>query len=462
ALAGGTQLYKVAEMTLKPRLFVLFLFALLLAYPLKYIFEQGMRRLGKPPRRRKVLFLGAAGFGGLYALVALGALRFNFLSLGKALIISANFASLVIIFPLFLFVLADLAWERWIGCLQAEAINQRLARVYPLIFTGIFLIILLLPLFGFSGDLQLFQKNFWGNAALRKVYSGLRQYVFRDIYYDKVILGKNNWMNLSVPDSMDDYQRTNQFGTEDLKAIQTNLDDIYIKLKEQGILFLVVLPPDKNTIYPEYLPPQIPVIGKLSRLDQLIAYQKEHGQAPIIDLRPALLAEKKKGPVFYSTDTHWNPYGALAATREMILPLQEKFPTLKVHDLTDYKKKEGVQVLGDMALNSVPSAHTEEWFSLESRYDHNWVRFNISDQMPVIVSMVHKDSTLPRAVIYHDSFMIWQYHFVADYFSKVTFIWSYNVDLNFVKGEKPDVVFLECTERYLDSLVSHESTWNKD
>jgi hypothetical protein len=37
-----------------------------------------------------------------------------------------------------------------------------------------------------------------------------------------------------------------------------------------------------------------------------------------------------------------------------------------------------------------------------------------------------------------------------------------DVDLNFVLGEKPDVVFLECTERYLDSLVSHASTWNKD
>jgi hypothetical protein len=146
----------------------------------------------------------------------------------------------------------------------------------------------------------------------------------------------------------------------------------------------------------------------------------------------------------------------------MLLPLAEHFPALKVHDLGDYEKPQGIITQGDLARNYIPSALGEEWFGLEPKFTRQWVRYNLSDAMPVIVSTVNSGSVLPRAVIYHDSFMIWQYDYVADHFSQVTFLWSYNVDANFAAGAQADVVYLECTERYLDSLVSPESTWNKD
>jgi hypothetical protein len=82
--------------------------------------------------------------------------------------------------------------------------------------------------------------------------------------------------------------------------------------------------------------------------------------------------------------------------------------------------------------------------------------------MPVMVMTVHHNPDLPRVLVYHDSYMIWQYDFVAQAFSKATFIWSYQVNLDFVQGEKPDIVILECAERYLPSLISPDSVWNKD
>lgn len=340
--------------------------------------------------------------------------------------------------------------------------RRPLVEIYPVLFCAVFIGVLLLPLLGFQGDFAHFKEDFFGAGELRRVYSAARQYILKDIYFDKVIVARDNWLVYSAPGSMDDYQRSNLFSDEDLRAIQVNLDTTYDQLKAQGSTFLVVFPPDKNTIYPEYVPGQVAVLGKQSRLDQVIAYEKQFGKATVVDLRPALLAEKKQRSVYFSTDTHWNPYGALVATREMILALQSRFPALIPHELSDYDKPLGEQKSGDLAGNWLPSAVSEEWFGLEPKYPRQWVRFNISDQMPVIVMTVNTDSKLPRAVIYHDSFMIWQYDFVADYFSKATFIWSYNVDLNYVKGEQADIVILECTERYLESLVANESTWNKD
>jgi hypothetical protein len=462
ALALAERVPVIAALALKPRLFVLSFLALLFAYPLVLLLRQAWRSLEKSPRLGRVVFLAAAALVGFAILLVLRAFQMHPLSLGKAFIIAANVISLVLLLPLFLLVLSDWAWAGWRWLSQTGGAGERLALIYPRVFIAIFLVLLLLPLIGFTGDVAQLQQDFWGAAVLRQAYSGLRQYLFHDIYFDKVVIGRDGWLVLGAPGSLDDFQRTHLFSQEDLKAIQTRLDDTYTKLKAQGILFYVVLPPDKNTIYPEYLPTQIPVLGKTSRLDQLIAYQKQYGQAPILDLRPALLAEKQFRPVYFTTDTHWNPYGAFAATQAMLLPLQQHFPGFKLHSLSDYEKPPGIHTQGDLARNSVPSAVGEEWFGLKPKFGRQWVRYNLSDQMPVIVSTVNINPALPRAVIYHDSFMIWQYDFVADEFSKVTFIWSYNVDMNFARGEKADVVFLECTERYLDSLVSPGSTWNKD
>ncbi len=333
---------------------------------------------------------------------------------------------------------------------------------YSLIFCALFIGLLLLPLQGFSGDLDHFEDSFWGAEELRRGYAVFRQYGMRDIYFDKAILSRDNWLVLSAPGSTDDYQQTNLFTQEELAAIQASLDDTNTKLEEQGIVFLVVFPPNKNTIYPEHMPPQIPVLGSQSRLDQVFSYLKQHGKTQVLDLRPALLAEKKVRPVFFSTDTHWNPYGALVATRETVLALQGRYPTLNAYDFADYVKPPAIQNLGDLARNYVPSSAPEEWFGLEPKFGRQWSRFNLSDVMPVMVMTVNQNAALPRVLIYHDSFMIWQYDFVADYFSKATFVWSYQVNQDFVRGEKPDIVILECTERYLPSLISEDSVWNKD
>jgi hypothetical protein len=340
--------------------------------------------------------------------------------------------------------------------------KPRSLTLYSLAFCCAFVGVLLLPLLGFRGDFSAFEQEYWGAARLRKAYATLRQGVFGDTYFGKAIRSRDGWLVHSAPSSLDDFQRVNLFSEEDLERIRANLDATNAALAEQGVTFLVVLAPNKNTIYPEYLPAQIPVLGAESRLGQLAAYLEQYGKAPVLDLRQALLEAKKQHPVFFATDTHWNPYGALAATQAMITVLQSSYPQLRPYRLSDYEKSGVTRYLGDLAGNYLPSAAAEEGFGLEPKYPRGWVRFNLSDQMPVIVAYVNASTDLPRALVYHDSFMIWQYDFLADYFSKATFIWSYNVDVNFAKGEKPDIVILECTERYLDALTLDKPAWNED
>lgn len=99
-------------------------------------------------------------------------------------------------------------------------------------------------------------------------------------------------------------------------------------LKNKGVrLFRVMLGPNKESIYPEYLPawasPATP-----TATDALIAGT---GTERFIDLRAPLLAAKGMHPeaLYYKTDTHWNPLGAGVAFRAFAQSAGRSAPELR-------------------------------------------------------------------------------------------------------------------------------------
>ena len=66
---------------------------------------------------------------------------------------------------------------------------------------------------------------------------------------------------------------------------------------------------------------------------------------------------------------------------------------------------------------------------------------------------IHPDPTLPRAVIFHDSFFNEMIPFLSDHFSWAIYHWAFKVDETLIAGEKPDVVIFEVTDRYLSRLL---------
>lgn len=90
--------------------------------------------------------------------------------------------------------------------------------------------------------------------------------------------------------------------------------------------FCVIMPYNKNAIYPEYLTPEIPVIRDKSRLSQLIEYQLENGLEKVVDIRELIGQIKQGETVYYKTDTYWNPSGEYEGYRALIEVIKEDFP----------------------------------------------------------------------------------------------------------------------------------------
>lgn len=126
-----------------------------------------------------------------------------------------------------------------------------------------------------------------------------------------VIIGRRNWLFLSAARSVEYYKGTNLLSDEELANFAAPLVQLQERCSKLGIRLIVLIAPNKEQIYSEYMPTYT-VENEDKREPRLIRYLQEKG---ITALYPAV--ELKAGDLYHETyhryDTHWTPYGAYIA-----------------------------------------------------------------------------------------------------------------------------------------------------
>jgi len=331
--------------------------------------------------------------------------------------------------------------------------RSNFARFYPLVFIGMFIGGLFLPLSAVT-DIGNIEKAFFGREWLIKEYSGL-MVKLGNVVFDNSLITRDNWLVYTGEDSLNDYQNIFPFTDDQLQTIHQKLSSLAQQLETRGIKLLIVIPPNKNTIYPEYMPTEIPIIGSQSRLDQLLAYENRFDTVRMLDLRPSLLAAKQQDWIYYHTDTHWNQFGAYIAYRDIMRELQYWYPAMHAHPITDYQAIE-VTYFGEIAQNMIKYKMSENTYNLIPIFKRNYLTRTLPGGSPNTVNIMttSSDAKLPRLLMFNDSFGLSLQPFLSDHFSHADYIWSFNIDKTYIDTEKPDVVIIEITERYLSTLLN--------
>jgi hypothetical protein len=119
------------------------------------------------------------------------------------------------------------------------------------------------------------------------------------------------------------------FSEDELKRCKEDLEHRRALWARNDTRYLFVVAPNKNTIYPEFLPDYIRAYRGRSRLQQLREYLRTTGSpVDILDLHAALLADKPKGDLYFRQDTHWNGRGYFTAYEAMCRVLSRWFPEI--------------------------------------------------------------------------------------------------------------------------------------
>ena len=115
----------------------------------------------------------------------------------------------------------------------------------------------------------------------------LKMDLFQQSPMKSVILGRDGWLFFNDEMDMEDWLNVTEYSQEELDNAVAIFTERGKWLARQGSAMLVVIAPNKPTLYGEFLPPLYHKLGKSPRLDQLAAAFTSAG-IPFLDLRPAL------------------------------------------------------------------------------------------------------------------------------------------------------------------------------
>lgn len=323
-----------------------------------------------------------------------------------------------------------------------------------------------------EGGIIEFQKNF------EKYYNdnfGLRKYLIkanneikvRLLSFSpntKVVVGRENWLYFAGEDeAIYNYKP---------KLNETQLNLILDKLKkrrelfaEQGIRYFMVIVPDKQTLYPEYLPEQIRKLNENSEYDQISDYLNENSLDLNIDVKKALLKEKQKGhAVYYRTDSHWNDYGSFLAYQEILKKLGIYYPELKPQPLDHFDLVEN-QYSGDLArLLGMQEYFKENADTLISRKERKARITEVSSDKGIITHnpmlISECDSCINvTAVIIRDSQAKTLIPLLSEHFSRAIYVDAMEnpeIIYGLIENEKPNIVLYERVERAMNRIIFYQ------
>lgn len=306
---------------------------------------------------------------------------------------------------------------------------------------------------GASKGFDNLEGNFPYKQALIRNYNRLKLKL-GDRVFPTVLIGKDGWMDYTAGRNLDDIQNVNNFSNSFLRELGQAVNSCYQFAREKNFTFLIVIAPNKASIYPDKLPDGIEIIGDVSRFDQINAFLRTEGIPEFLDLRPALRNARTTHDVYYKTDTHWNGYGAYTAYHEIINSLSEHRPSLSPYPEDFFRIRQKPSEIQGLAKLIQADYILEPVIGLGKPFDGQiqLLDFHGQTQFTSIIS----DDKLPSLLMFHDSFGDLLKPFMSFNFSKGHYYYraESNLTLNrdLISLHDPDIVIYEVVERNLERV----------
>ena len=302
-----------------------------------------------------------------------------------------------------------------------------------------------------------FSDHFAFRSDLVKWY-GISRYFWLGVSpTPAVALGPRGWLFYVDDGGLEDFTNASPLSEPEIQ----NWRDTIVRAKKwcqaRGIAYVFTILPDKGTIYPELFPQTAQRVSRLSRADQIVTAITDVGAA--VDVRPALLEKKRSVRVFQKTDTHWNQRGAYEGYRTIIEALRLQLPSIPpARPESDFQPATrhiaGMDLAGMMGLTRVLG---EEDLRFVPKHKRQYVvvepKGNIVEAGEARIVTEIPGSTLPRAVVFRDSFMSAMGPYFSEHFSRVVYLWRNDFSVEEIEKEHPDVVVQEIVGRHVQWFV---------
>ncbi len=297
--------------------------------------------------------------------------------------------------------------------------------------------------------------------GLRRYFIAINTRVNTRLHANKgsqALKGKNGWWFYTSKEDGDnyaDFMKQNLLLPENITQFKENVKNTADWCEANGIKTIFLICPNKHSIYSENYP--FPRPSGITRADQLTTVFNELGVNYIFP-RDYILSKKASFnyPLYYETDTHWNPLGAYCAFELLKAKIEALFPNIDFPEISYKTSIEYSNTAGDILpmMNISKSKSTRLSLSSKGATNADYYEYLKNEGRNGVITK-GKNRALPRAIIFRDSFFIALEPFTSPLFSEVEYNWRAfrDSDKEYILNYHPDLIIFEEVERYGTNLV---------
>lgn len=271
-------------------------------------------------------------------------------------------------------------------------------------------------------------------------------FIFKNVFNRIVFLGKEKWL-------FHKWNNIYSFNEEELETAKNNLVHFRDELKKKNIDFILLICPDKQLVYPEYVPNYIK--GKLPNngTEIFVEYIKDNTDIKVVYPKEELLKYKDKYQLYYKYDAHWNTLGAYIEYTQLMKSFGIYIDNIDNVDIKDFDGNQsynlGVYQYNDMAyllsLNSLKYYNDDKTYIISNYITKNYeTNYYISSENFSFNSKSYKSKD--NIMIIRDSFGLNMIDYIATGFRQSKFIHLDTFKNENITECKPDIVVFQLVE----------------
>ncbi len=303
-----------------------------------------------------------------------------------------------------------------------------------------------------------YNDNLPYRKILRESWTKLNFFVLRDSTTKRVVIGSSDgplektWLFYSYDkdgNPVEMVQGFSRFSEKQINDFRKNIEKTTEELDSKGVDYYVLVIPNKESVYREYLPHNVKINNPESRTDLAIEQLRREGVNNIIYPKDELVAGKEKAQTYYRQDTHWNDWGAFIGFSEFMKIAEPGYSVedvgLSIERLVS--NKDLVKMLGvnSYFADDVPMVEylEKEGFTSEHIDAPNDVEVTEND-----------DAEIKKTImVIGDSYRTALVDYFAKTFEKCIFMHKNDYQSSMVEEYRPDIVVSENVERYSEKAL---------
>lgn len=262
---------------------------------------------------------------------------------------------------------------------------------------------------------------------------------------DSVIVGKDDWLFYSS--TLNDFMGRDTLTQEQIDGIVHNLSLVQNRVEEHDAKFLFTVAPNKNTLYPQYMPSYYHADDSANRNRNLLNDALAKSTVDYCNLFDVF--DDTDETLYFARDSHWNNKGALLAYNAILTKLGKNHDDFSDADVV--VRDDFVGDLNKMIYPSYQKTEQNYYYGTEDMYTYTTQTTSVEESF----IQTKNNNAEGSLFMYRDSFGNLLLPFFATAFNEATFSKSFPIMLDFALSQyQPNDVVFEIAERNIDWFLT--------